>query len=85
MTGARVDAAPSLNPQGEVLASMTRQKLDRGSKISVVLKDIVEGRQVHQGTVGEYRDAQNFHLTTEDGNDLPIPWTKIHHVESRVD
>lgn len=85
MAEAKAAVSPSLNPQGEVLAQLTRQKLDRGSKISLVLKELIQGREIHTGTVGEYKDAQNFHLITEDGNDLPIPWSKIHHVETRAD
>lgn len=78
-------ATPSLNPQGEVLASMARQKLDRGSRVWLVLREIYLGREIHAGTIGEYKDSQNLHLTTEDGKDMPVPWSKIHHVESRVD
>jgi hypothetical protein len=78
-------ATPSLNPQGEILAQLTRQKLDRGSKVSLVLKELFLGREIHVGTIGEYKDAQNFHLITEEGKDVPVPWSKIHHVESRVD
>lgn len=85
MAEAKSVAGPSLNAQGEVLASLTRQKLDRGSKISLVLKELFEGREIHLGTIGEYKDAQNFHLITEDGADLPVPWSKIHHVETRAD
>lgn len=79
MAEAKTGATPTLNPQGEVLASMARQNLDRGSRVWLVLKEI------HPGVIGEYKDAQNLHITTEEGADLPIPWSKIHHVESRVD
>ncbi|MBY0539026.1 hypothetical protein K2P56_01140 [Patescibacteria group bacterium] len=85
MAEAKVGATPALNPQGEVLASMARQNLDRGSRVWLVLKEIYLGREIHPGTIGEYKDAQNLHITTEEGADLPIPWSKIHHVESRAD
>lgn len=85
MAEVRAAATPSLNPQGEVLAQMSRQKLDRGSLVYVVLKELLDGKEIHTGVIGEYKDAQNLHLTTEDGKDLPVPWSKIHHVESRAD
>lgn len=85
MAEATASATPTLNPQGEVLASLARQNLDRGSRVWLVLKEIYLGREIHAGVIGEYRDAQNLHITTEEGVDVPIPWSKIHHVESRVD